>query len=141
MPALIDAMFHATPSVQVEAATALGRIAADAEHAVPALTSAVAMDFPELVTAAAGSLVAFGPKAVGAEPKLMAALESAGHANDVPRTSNIIAALIATVPDAPAKIKAQFNGSDPELRRVVIGELLRQARKGITEPTIPSEGP
>ncbi len=128
VPVLIDAMFHADPPIRVQAAVALGRVGGDAETVVPALTFAIATDHPELVAAAAAALVTFGRQAAEAEPKLMAALEAAGHVSDGARVTNLIAALLAVCPDASAKIKARFTTTDPELRRIVVGELLRQAR-------------
>lgn len=127
-PRLIDAMFHADPPIRVEAAVALGRVRGDADHVIPALTFAIGADHPELVSAAAAALVPFGRQAAAAEPKLMAALEAAGHLSDESRVKNLIAALLAVCTDAPAKIRSKFTISDPELRRAVIGELLRQTR-------------
>lgn len=130
VPVLTDAMFHAADDeVRVGAAVALGRMGLDdPANVVPALLSAVAADHPALVAAAAGSLVPFGEKAAGGEAKLLAALEAAGHRDDGPRVGHLIAALLAAVPDAAAKIKASVSTGDPELRRVVLGELVRQTR-------------
>lgn len=124
VPTLLGLLLHEDDGAQFEAATALGRIGADAEEVVPAL--AYSLKKYDMAATAAAALARFGPQAAPAEPQLFAALNTAANQNDDTAAANLIAALLVAVPDAAAKIKTRFSDSDPESRRVVIGELLRQ---------------
>ena len=126
VPALVAALDHGPTDLRCAAATALGRIAADADLVIPALASVLNDAHPAVIAAAGIALAGFGPKAAAAEPQLMTALEATAHLSDTDSVAALLTALRAAVPDAPDRIKAHFNGGDPEVRRVVIGELLRQ---------------
>jgi hypothetical protein len=128
IPVLTNILFRGTPVARREAAVALGRIGLGDEQVIPALVAMLTDEDPALVANAGWALATFKERAAGAEPQLLKALEVAGNLSNFNGVTYLLAALLAARPDAAARIKAHFAEGDPELRRVVIGELLRQTR-------------
>jgi HEAT repeat protein len=134
VPQLIEAaLYGETVGVRAAAVSTLGEIGTDPVDVVPALIAVLRDSESRLVVAAAAALARYGEAAESAAPKLMDVLEAAASVGDHDRIAHAVAALRVVSPDAKAGIRAHFANADPEVRRNVLEELIRQERDGQTE--------
>jgi hypothetical protein len=125
VPRLIEAAWYGQPDVRFAALDAIGRIRTNPGEAVPAVAKILKDEKPEMVTAAAETLAAYGAAAAVAESEILDALATAAAVTDLGPTIALVTALCAIGPNAEDKVRSHFGERDPEGREVVL-KLIRE---------------
>jgi hypothetical protein len=127
VPDLIELSRHGrTEEIRVEATVALGGNGANPDQVIPILIANLGVTETKVVCAAADALGRFGPLAEPAQPKLIEVLEAAASLSDRDRVTHVVIALRTIHPEGAARVRTYFASADPEVRRTVIEELIRQ---------------